>query len=257
MPWDIAGANRLLDDAGYVDTDGDGVREMPPGSLDPGRPLEFRYFVRTSEQASVDAAPFVSEWLSQIGIKTDVKAMTSGRLGDIINEGTYDLFSWGWIPDPDPDSILADFTCDERPPDGSTYGNNDAYYCNPQYDQLLEQQRGETDAAKRWEIVHEMQKIFYEDAAYAVMWYDPLLQAYRTDRFAGFQPQPKPNGDLLEGYGGPSAVWWKLHPVGGADTVQTETRGLSSAVWLIGLAVLVVVVAFFVLRRRRATEDEA
>ncbi len=102
LAWDIPGANQLLEDAGYVDTDGDGVREMPPGSLDPGRPLEFRYYVRTNEQTSVDAAPFVSEWLGQIGIKADVIAVTSGRLGDIINEGTYDMYSWGWYPDPDP-----------------------------------------------------------------------------------------------------------------------------------------------------------
>ena len=76
ISWDIPGANQLLDDAGYADTDGDGVREMPPGSLDPGRPLDFRYFVRSSEQTSVDAAPFVSEWLQQIGIKTEVTAVS-------------------------------------------------------------------------------------------------------------------------------------------------------------------------------------
>jgi peptide/nickel transport system substrate-binding protein len=47
------------------------------------------------------------------------------------------MFSWGWIPDPDPDSMLNNMTCDERPPDGKTYGTNDAYYCNPEYDQLF------------------------------------------------------------------------------------------------------------------------
>ena len=102
IAWDLEGAKQLLEDAGYTDTDGDGVREMPPGSLDPGRPLQFRYYVRTSEQTSVDAAPFVSEWLAEIGIETEVLAVTSGRLGDIINEGTYDMFSWGWIPRPGP-----------------------------------------------------------------------------------------------------------------------------------------------------------
>ena len=114
---DIEGANQLLDDAGYVDSDEDGVREMPAGSLDPGRPLEFRYFVRTAEQTSVDAAPFVSEWLADIGIRTEVTAVASGRLTDIINQGEYELFSWGWYPDPDPASPLALFTCDPWPPD--------------------------------------------------------------------------------------------------------------------------------------------
>jgi peptide/nickel transport system substrate-binding protein len=261
IAWDIPGANQLLEDAGYVDTDGDGVREMPPGSLDPGRPLEFRYYVRTNEQTSVDAAPFVSEWLSQIGIKTNVEAVTSNSLGDIINAGTYDLFSWGWLPDPDPSGELNVFTCAERPPDGSTYGNNDAYYCNPQYDDLYEQQLAELDPDKRFEIAHEMQKIFYEDSAYAVMWYDPIFQAYRTDRFTGYAPQPEPKGDLLQGYGGPSDIWTTLRPLtaeeGGGGASSEESRGIPAAVWLGVVALIAIVVVVVFVRRRRPDEDEA
>ena len=36
ISWDIPGANQLLEDAGYVDSDGDGIREMPRDSVDPG-----------------------------------------------------------------------------------------------------------------------------------------------------------------------------------------------------------------------------
>jgi peptide/nickel transport system substrate-binding protein len=254
IAWDLEAAKQLLEDNGYVDTDGDGVREMPEGSLDPGRPLEFRYYVRTSEQTSVDAAPFVSEWLEEIGIKTEVIAVTSGRLGDIINEGTYDMFSWGWIPDPDPASALSWFTCDERPPDGKTYGNNDAYYCNPEYDRLYREQLGEPDPEARWEIVHEMQRIFYEDAAYSVMWYDPIFSAWRTDRFEGYVVQPEPQGDPLEGWGGPSEVWLSLRPVGTGG--GTGTRGIPPAIWAVVAGVLVILAAVFVGRRRKAEEEE-
>jgi peptide/nickel transport system substrate-binding protein len=257
IAWDLEGAKQLLEDAGYVDSDGDGIREMPEGSLDPGRPLEFRYFVRPSEQTSVDASPFVSEWLEEIGIRTEVISVASGRLTDIINAGEYELSSWGWIPDPDPAPILSYFTCDQRPPDGSTYGNNDAYYCNPEYDELYEQQLGETDPEARWEIVHEMQRIFYEDAAYAVMWYEPIFSAWRSDRFEGFVPQPQPEGDPLEGWGGISEVWLSLRPVsGGAGGAATETRGISPAVWAIAAGVIVLLVAVFVILRRRRSEED-
>jgi peptide/nickel transport system substrate-binding protein len=257
IPFDIQGANELLDQAGYKDTDGDGVREMPPGSLDPGRPLEFRYFVRSNEQTSVDAAQFIKPWLAQIGIKADVEVVTSGRLGDIINAGEYDLFSWGWIPDPDPDSALSWFTCDQRPPDGHSYGNNDAYYCNPEYDKLYEEQRTTTDPQKRWDIVHEMQKIFYEDCAYAVMWYDPILSAWRTD-WTGFRPQPRPNGDPLEGWGGPSAVWWTLRPVGAGGEAGGGARGIPAAAWIgIAAGIVIILAAVLLGRRRRAEEEEA
>jgi peptide/nickel transport system substrate-binding protein len=258
IAWDIDAANALLDEHGYLDTDGDGVREMPEGSLDPGRPLEFRYYTRTSEQTSVDAAEFVSEWLDQIGIATNVEAISSGRLGDIINEGTYELFSWGWIPDPDPDSALSWFTCDQRPPDGKTYGNNDSYYCNPEYDALYAEQRTTLDPEARWEIVHEMQRIYYEDAAYAVMWYDPIFSAWRGDRWTGFKPQPQPNGDPLEGWGGPAEVWWQLRPIGaGGGTGGETTTGIPAAVWLIAVAVVVIGGALLIARGRRSAEDEA
>jgi peptide/nickel transport system substrate-binding protein len=258
MAWDLDGANQLLEDAGYVDSDGDGVREMPPGSLDPGRPLEFRYYTRTSEQTSVDASNFVSEWLGQIGIATNVEAISSGKLGDLINAGEYDLFSWGWIPDPDPDSALGWFTCDQRPPDGSAYGNNDSYYCNPEYDAMYDQQRLELDPEKRWEIVHEMQRMYYEDAAYAVMWYDPVLSAWRSDRFTGYVPQPLPQGDPLEGWGGVSEVWYKLKPVVGASSGSSgETSGIPAAVWLVIAGLVIVITAILIARGRRNTEDEA
>jgi peptide/nickel transport system substrate-binding protein len=259
IAWDLEGANQLLEDNGYIDTDGDGVREMPEGSLEPGRPLDFRYFVRTSEQTSVDAAPFVSEWLAEIGIGTEVDAMTSGSLTDRINAGTYDLFSWGWYPDPEPAGTLNLFTCAERPLDGSSYGNNDAYYCNPEYDALYEQQLTEPDQEARMEIVHEMQRIYYEDAAYSIMWYDAILSAWRSDRFEGWVVQPEPEGDPLEGWSGPGEVWWKLAPVGAAgDNAAgggTETKGLPAWIWGVALVVVVGAVVFFVRRRRPEDED--
>ena len=255
ISWDIPGANQLLEDAGYVDSDGDGVREMPQDSVDPGRPLDFRYFVRSAEQTSVDAAPFVSEWLQQIGIKTEVTAVNSGKLTDIINAGEYELSSWGWYPDPDPSSILADFTCDQRPPDGSTYGNNDAYYCDPEYDRLYQEQLQQTDANARWDIVHQMQKMFYEDSPYAIMWYDPIFSAWRSDRFEGFIPQPQPNGDPLEGWGGISEVYLSLKPVAGAAS-SAENTGVSPVVWAILAGVIILLVAVFLIRRRRAAEED-
>jgi peptide/nickel transport system substrate-binding protein len=255
IPWDIEGANQLLEDAGYVDSDGDGVREMPPGSLEPGRPLEFRYYVQTNDQNTVKTAPFVQGWLEQIGIQTEVTAMSSGRLGDEINAGTYDLFHWGWIPDPDPDGILQNFTCEDRPPNAQTYGDNDAFYCNPEYDSLYEQQRSTLDPQQRFEIVHEMQRVYYNDAAYAVLWYPPTFQAYRTDTFTGYTPQPAPRGDLLTGYSRDAAL--SIRPVSEGSAAR-ETRGIPAGVWIaIAGGVVVLIGVVLLLRRRGGAEGRA
>jgi peptide/nickel transport system substrate-binding protein len=254
IPFDLEGAAQLLEENGYRDTDGDGVREMPDGT-----PLEFRYYTQTNDQNTIKAAPFVRGWLEDIGIDVSVEAMSSGRLGDEINAGTYDLFHWGWIPDPDPDSILSYFQCAERPPDAQTYGNNDAYYCNPEYDRLYQEQRTTLDPARRTEVIHEMQRLFYEDAPYAVLWYPPLYQAYRTDSFTGYRPQPSPKGDLLDGYSRDAALL--IRPVSEEQAAaggSTAARGIPAGVWIgIAAAVVALFLIMLLLRRRGSGEDRA
>jgi peptide/nickel transport system substrate-binding protein len=51
------------------------------------------------------------------------------------------------------------------------------------------------------EIVKQMQKMLYDDAPYVVTAYYDDPQAYRSDRFTGFQPQPDPDGVVLFQYG--------------------------------------------------------
>jgi peptide/nickel transport system substrate-binding protein len=256
IPFDPEGANQLLDDAGYLDTDGDGIREMPADSIDPGRPLDFRYFVRSNDQTTVDAAPFIQKYLKDIGIQTEVEAVTSTRLGDIENAGEFDLAHWSWLPDIDPDSALSWFTCDSRPPDGQTYDNDDSYYCNPEYDQMFNEQRLELDLDKRWDIVHRMQQIIYQDEPYVILWYAPILDAWRTDTFTGYKQQPEVNGDPLEGYSGIGEVWLSLRPVSAGSGAAAETRGIPAWVWVVIGVAVVAIVAFVILRRRRVGEED-
>ena len=106
--------------------------------------------------------------------------------------------------------------------------------------------------------MHQAQKIFYEDSPYAVMWYDPIFSAWRSDRFTGYIPQPQPNGDPLEGWGGISEVWLSLRPVAGASGgASTEAKGISPAVWAILAVILIVIVAIVVMRRRRTADEDA
>ena len=88
-----------------------------------------------------------------------MQTLTSDKLATYPGGRDYDLFDWGWYPNPDPNYILDIFTCAERPPDADTYRNSDSYYCNPEYDKLYKQQQTEIDPAKRADIVHQMQAI--------------------------------------------------------------------------------------------------
>jgi len=66
-------------------------------------------------------------------------------------------------------------------------GNADVFYSNHQYDTLYTQQAETLNVDERATILHEMQKLFYDDAAYCIMWYQSKLQAYRTDTWKGWK----------------------------------------------------------------------
>lgn len=247
--FDPERANQILDDAGYADTDGDGVREMPSG----GRPLDLSFHVRSDSEVAPPVAEFVSGWLEDVGIKVTVRTTNSDQLLTTIGKGEYDMFQWGWVPYVDPDPQLSYFLCDQiaSDPDDPTNYFNDANYCDPEYDELYEQQKVELDRDRRVEIVHEMLQRFYDSGVYIVYTVTPDLQAYRTDRFEGWLRQPADVGPVIFNNSSPTYV--NLTPIassaGGDGTSTGAIVGVVVAV-LIAAAALV-----FVLRRRRTIEE--
>jgi peptide/nickel transport system substrate-binding protein len=254
LGFDLAEANRLLDEAGYRDTDGDKIREMPNG----GRPLRFRLHGRQESSNSQQAVPFFQGWLRDIGIATDVKIVEENRLNELIAQGEFDLFEYGWVVEPDPDYQLSTFTCGSRSykaENGEVTANlSDSFYCNPEYDKLYEQQKVTIDPARRAEIVKQMQRMLYVDAPYVVTYYYDELQAYRSDRFAGFVAQPDPGGVLLFQYGTHSYLNITTPQAAGAED---DGGGSSLPLVLIGGAVAVLGAGGVLYAlRRRSTVDE-
>jgi peptide/nickel transport system substrate-binding protein len=196
--FDPAKANELLDAAGYK-KGSDGVRTMPDGS----KPLVFRLFGRTESQTSQRSAQFIKSWLRDVGITVNVKVVANDSLTEIIGQGNYDMFIWGWVVEPDPDYQLSTFTCGQRSSkDGGQIfaGLSDSFYCNPAFDALYVKQAGEVDPAQRIATVNQMQQMLYDDAPYAVIYIADDLEAY-SSRFTGFVPQPTEKGVLLFQYG--------------------------------------------------------
>ena len=249
--FDLAEANRLLDEAGYKDTDGDKVREMPDGS----RPLRFRLLARQESNTSQQSVQFLQGWLRDIGIATEVKVVEENRLTEIIGQGEFDMFEWGWVVEPDPDYQLSTFTCGSRSykSGGDVTANlSDSFYCNPAYDKLYEQQKVTIDPAKRADIVKQMQKMLYDDAPYVVTFYYDDPQAYRSDRFTGFQPQPDPSGVVLFQYG--TYSYRNIAPPQAAAAAD-DGGGVPIVPIAVGVAVVGAVGVLLALRRR-STQDE-
>lgn len=139
---DIAGANKLLDDAGYLDTNGDGIREMADGT-----PLKVLYQTSTNSVRQKTQA-LVQQWFKEIGIETELKNVdaavyfgTDPASPDTIGKFYADLEMYTGTPEnPDPEGYLGDHTCKDGDVIGipnsenNWSGSNNERWCSPEFD---------------------------------------------------------------------------------------------------------------------------
>ncbi len=182
--FDIAEANRLLDEAGYADTDGDGIRECPAGAdCGPTGDLTFRVNYPNDSDNAPRTTDLAKGWWSEIGINAEITPLDPDTLTSVCCPTfDFDIIFWGWGTDPDPAFLLGALLCSEI-----DSGFSETGYCNPTYDELYDQQAVATDIAERRAIIAEMQRIALEDVPYIIPYYDDAVQAYRNDTFVGWQ----------------------------------------------------------------------
>lgn len=180
--FDPARARTLLDQAGYRDSDGDGVREM----LDQSRPLEFRFNWPSDSPAAPRTAQLLAAMWKEVGVATQLQSVDPDALTAACCPGfDYDLILWAWDSDPDPSLLLGAMSSGRIPA-----GANETGYANPEYDALYQRQAAELDPEQRRQLVWELQRLALQDVVYLVPYYAHRVQACRTDRFAGWPANP-------------------------------------------------------------------
>ncbi len=238
-------AKSLLEEAGWTDTNGDGTVDKD------GTELKLRFFDR-SEGDGGQNTDFLTGWLKDVGIATEVTTMDDDALIAAIGQNEFDIFTWGWVPFVDPDAELSYFTSDQATTDPEVVGYNDANWCNDEYDDLYAQQHVELDIGKRREMVQRMLEIMYEEAPYAVLYKYDDLQAIRSDRWENFVRQPAETGPVLFTNTSPAYIEL-VYKGGGGD----DSSG-SAALWG-GIAVAAVAITgggLWIRSRRKGTDDE-
>lgn len=206
--FDLDKANDTLDAAGYIDVDDDGIRE---NSTNEDAELSFTLYYRQEKVDDQLAAGKIKGWLDSIGMEITTIGVTEMNLYTIWYQCKYDLYIWAWDFDVDPSFALSVLTTDEIPEDQNDYTAwSDAFYTNPEYDELFVEQQNTPDNAERQTIINEMQQILYHDCPYIVLWYPFGLYAYRTDRFYNFPDMESQPGIT------PGTMWFyfDVSPIG-------------------------------------------
>ncbi len=167
---DIQKAKQLLAEAGYPDGKG-----FP----------KLLYLYNTSEGHKKIAEAVQNMLKENLGIDMELQNQEWKVYLQSRNEGQFDLARAGWLGDyVDPMTFLDMFV--------STSGNNDTGWSNPQYDELIEKAKYETDNAKRVEYMHQAEKILMEDM--------PIIPLY-------FYTQPRLVKTYVKNYAAISLGW--------------------------------------------------
>jgi peptide/nickel transport system substrate-binding protein len=184
IPFDPDEGNRILEDAGYVDSDGDGIREDQDGN-----PLEYRLYA-TEGATEARILEIISDGLAQIGISAPPTLMDEDSLIGLYPDFDFDMIYWGWGLDPDPDFAMLIFTCDQR----EEGGWNDSGYCDEDFEAMYLEQGITVDHEARRDLIWEMQKKLFDERPYIMLTYYNAVEAFDSDRFTGFGLEA---GDIL------------------------------------------------------------
>lgn len=174
LPFDPEGAKQLLEQAGWVDTDGDGIREKD------GEKLSLRY-VTSTRQIRVDVSVVAQQQLKDVGVELILQTYPSdiyfnGYANDgPIATGNYDIGEWSANPAGFPDPDTSRFLCAQIPSDEAPDGANWTGYCDPATDELFAEQARTLDYNARIDIFHQIDARLAEGATWAGVWYDADL----------------------------------------------------------------------------------
>ena len=155
---DIPRAKALLDMAGWIDSDGDGVRDKDGVALS----LLFQTSTNAVRQ---DFQALIKQWWSQIGVETELRNIDASVFFGS-DPGSPDTFQKFYadvqmyarnFDGTDPAAYLANWQCDKTPtPENQWQGSNISRYCSEAYDALIAQMQQTADISARAAIARAM-----------------------------------------------------------------------------------------------------
>jgi len=174
-----ARAVSILNEAGYRDRNGDGIREAPDGT-----PLRFTLLTLAGNPIRIRGAELIRTWLRDIGIAVTVRAQEDAAIidqvwpdFDVCKGRRFDMAVFGWSAPvmTRPTALVDLFNSDCRVGTINIGG-----YKNAEIDRLSGQLLVTVDTARQKQISAEMQKRIAEELPVHVLFYPDTIMAYRS-----------------------------------------------------------------------------
>lgn len=172
-PLDIDEAKRLIADAGWVDTNDDGIVEKD------GQDLEINFIAPSGRYLKDrEIAEVMAEWLEDIGFRIDLEILEVSDFFSRVTAADYDMHLLGWGLPAGLDAYLKRIWWTADPDLGRGAWSA---YSSAEYDEFIELADGELDPAKRTEYYQEAQRILMEDVPMIPIYYTMNIYATTAD----------------------------------------------------------------------------
>jgi glutathione transport system substrate-binding protein len=170
-PWGTynpEAAMALLEENGWVDSDGDGVREKD------GQPLIVRHTQIVAVPVSENEAQLVQSQLAEVGIQVDVVDTTAQEFSNVLTAGEFEMMAFSWINTPFPYNGVQQLY-------GNGSDSNFGYSNIPGIDELIDELATTVDETERARIANEIDVILWEYGHTIPLYQRPELVAVRSD----------------------------------------------------------------------------
>ncbi|NUN52625.1 MAG: hypothetical protein HUU06_07550, partial [Planctomycetaceae bacterium] len=189
--FDPEAAKELLDEAGWRDRDGDGVRDRD------GKRLEFEFLITAENKPIEELTAMWLEQLGKAGVSCKVAKMEWAAFIGRFEDKKFDAITLAWASDPesDPHQLWHSKWADPTKP-----SSNATSFADPRADALIEAIQECLDPVVRQRYQRALHRILDADAAYTYLWCRAEIGAYDR-RWRGVKLYPKrPGFDLTEWY---------------------------------------------------------
>ena len=176
---DLDMAEKLLDEAGWVDSDGDGIRDK---KID-GKLVKFEFnIICTAVAERIQLCTLLKNCLEQIGVVCNVSPLDFAVLQERTIDHNFHAAFGGWGAGADPDLSFNVYGTDE----GRNYGS----YSNLEVDKLFMEARHEFDRAKRAKLYARVHELIYADQPATYLFYKNSFYAF-SKKLRGYQFSPR------------------------------------------------------------------
>jgi len=164
-PYDPEGARKLLDETGWIDHDGDGIRDKD------GVPFSFTFLFPPGSRFSQSIGMIMREDFMRAGIDMQLQSLEWTTLLKLIEKREFDAVSLAWATsfDEDPYQLWHSSQAEK--------GSNFVGFVNAEADKLIEEGRVEFDKPKRIEIYKKLHELVHEEEPYTFLFTNPSLVA--------------------------------------------------------------------------------